>query len=491
METEQKRGKPNRVALTLAIARDAKPPAKGDYILWDEVPRGLGLRIYSSGAKVWIAQKKLGKTPKRVVLGHFPGMSLATAREEAPDAIQKIRKGIDPNLEKRQQARETEKARDREKLTIAFVFEEYLAHMKGELPAVADSQAESAKQEAPIPNASANTIRDLESAKRRLESGALWKLPIEAVDDLALHKEYQRLCRLADNKKSSNGGKTAAGGILRYVRAAFNRADQAHKLKLDNPFKGLNSLEQGWQTAPARKTIVANAEGDLARWWRAVESLRSKTDARARDAATIADWLQVALLLGGRKTESLSLKWRDIDLARGVGSFRETKSGREHYFPLAPYVRSILERRKKANDEASQPSEYVFPASRVGWKSGTRTHIKEPKGALGEVKKASGIGFAPHDLRRTFGTLLNELDVGDITVRKALNHAPGDVASRHYIQTRMKYLMPVYQRLETLVLTEAGVIEPKESITVNVGKEEWGEFQRWKTERESLAKAKQ
>lgn len=492
METTQK-GKPNRVALTLAKARDAKPPAKGDYILWDETTRGFGLRIYSSGAKVWIAQKKLGKTPKRVVLGHFPDMPLAKAREEAPDAIQKIRKGIDPNLEKRQQLRETEKARDREKLTIGYIFMEYLAEAQGKKSESGkeDTGGEEAegvpvdtkKKAIPVPTKAANTIRDLEKAKRRLESGELWKLPIEAVDAKALHKEYLRLCRLADNKRNSNGGRTAAGGILRYVRAAFNRADQGHKLKLENPFKGLNRLEQGWQTAPARKTIIAHAEGDLARWWKAVESLRSKIDARARDAVTIADWLQVALLLGGRKTESLSLKWKDIDLARGVGVFWETKSGHEHYFPLAPYVRMILERRKKANDESLQPSEYVFHATRVGWKSRTRTHIKEPKDTLGEVKISSGISFAPHDLRRTFGTLFHELNVGDIAVRKALNHAPSDVASRHYIQTRLKYLLPTYQRLETLVLTEAGVIERTETLTVEASQAEWDEFQKWKREK--------
>jgi integrase len=494
VETLENKGKPNRVALTLAKARDAKLPAKGDYILWDATTRGFGLRVYSTGAKIWVAQKKLEKRPIRVHLGRFPDMPLNKAREEAEDALAKIRKGGDPNLEKRQQARETERARDREKLTIGFVFMEYLAQAQGAKPegcqgdagggeaeGVPNERADTKKKAVPIPTKSANTILDIEKAKRRLESGELWKLPIEAVDAKALHKEYLRLCRLADDKRNSNGGRTAAGGILRYVRAAFNLAAQAYKLKLDNPFVGLNTLEQGWQTAPARTGIVAYADGDLARWWGAVESLRNKTDARARDAATISDWLQVALLLGGRKTESLSLKWEDLNLDRGFGVFPHTKNGREHHFPLAPYVRSIFERRKKANQDSPQPSEYVFRASRVGWKSKTRTHIKEPKMALREVKKVSGIGFSAHDLRRTFGTLLNELDVGDITVRKALNHAPGDVASRHYIQTRLKYLLPIYQRLETLVLTEAGVIKPEDRpVEVVASQAEWDEFQRWK-----------
>lgn len=482
METIENKGKPNRVALTLAKARDAQAPAKGDYILWDATTRGFGLRVYSTGAKIWIAQKKLEKRPVRTHLGRFPDMTLNKAREEAEDALNKIRKGVDPNLEKRQQARETEKSREREKITIGFAFEQYLAFQSGE----ADGDAGSGRDgEAKEPRAAANTIRDLEKAKKRLEAGALWKLPIDEVDDQALLKEYRRLCRSTKSKKASNGGKTAAGGIFRYLRAAFNRAARTYKINIaDNPFQGFSSQEKGWQTPPARNTIVADAEGDLGRWWKAVEALRSKTDARARDAATIADWLQVALLLGGRKTESLSLKWEDVDLERGAGVFKKTKSGREHYFPIAPYVRSILERRKAGNENLSEPSAYVFSASRSGWKSHERTHIKEPKSAISVVKQASGISFSAHDLRRTFGTLLNELDVGDYTIRKALNHAPNDVASRHYLQTRIKALLPIYERLERHILTEAGVIKPEDRpVQVEASQAEWEEFQRWKTGR--------
>jgi integrase len=404
-------------------------------------------------------------------------MQLNKAREEAEDALNKIRKGVDPNLEKRQQARDTEKAREREKITVGYAFERYLAFQCGEDEG-GDHEGKTKES-----RASANTIRDLEKAKKRLEIGALWKLPIEEVDDQALLKEYRRLCRSTKSKRASNGGKTAAGGIFRYLRAAFNRAARIHKIRLeDNPFQGLNSLEKGWQIAPARQTIIADAEGDIGRWWEAVEALRLKTDARASDAVTLADWLQVALLLGGRKTESISMRWEDIDFERGVGVFRKTKRGLAHFFPMAPYVRSILERRKADSEKAEEPSEYVFPASRTGWKSKKRTHIQEPKATIKEVKNASGISFAPHDLRRTFGTLLNELNVSSYTVKKALNHAPDDVASRHYIQTRLKTMLPIYERFETHILTEAGVSEPKETITVEIGREEWEEFQRLKAQ---------
>lgn len=90
------------------------------------------------------------------------------------DALNKIRKGVDPNLEKRQQARETEKSREREKITIGFAFEQYLAFQSG-----------GHDGEAKEPRAAANTIRDLEKAKKRLEAGALWKPPLRSWDWLA------------------------------------------------------------------------------------------------------------------------------------------------------------------------------------------------------------------------------------------------------------------------------------------------------------------
>ena len=59
--------------LTNEVAKNATPPAKGDYIIWDATTRGFALRVYRE-SKVWIAQRKLGKRPVKVVIGRYPEM---------------------------------------------------------------------------------------------------------------------------------------------------------------------------------------------------------------------------------------------------------------------------------------------------------------------------------------------------------------------------------------------------------------------------------
>lgn len=127
-------GKSNEfIKLTDNVAKTAALPEMGDYILRDTENRqvGLALRIYSSGVRSWVVQKKLLGKPTRVVLGRFPQMSHRKAVEAALVVVGKIKSGIDPNLEKRQQQRKTEEGWSREKLTVQVVFTEYLERKSG------------------------------------------------------------------------------------------------------------------------------------------------------------------------------------------------------------------------------------------------------------------------------------------------------------------------------------------------------------------------
>ena len=101
------------------------------------------------------------------------------------------------------------------------------------------------------------------------------------------------------------GGRTQAGRDLRYLRAAYNFGALKYQLnaKVGNPFEELNKLRKGWYAVRAKTNIVATVEGDLASWWVAVEGLRQQVKPwGSRDV--IADYLQLALLWGGRRGET-------------------------------------------------------------------------------------------------------------------------------------------------------------------------------------------
>ena len=62
-------------------------------------------------------------------------------------------------------------------------------------------------------------------------------------------------------------------------------------------------------------------------------------------------------------------------------------------------------------------------------------HIVEPKRAIDSVTEATGIIFSCHDLRRTFSTIAESLDLSSYTIKALLNHKQqtGDVTGGYII----------------------------------------------------------
>jgi integrase len=425
------------IKLTMATAKAAQLPSEGDYILRDPAYRnlGLGLRVYASGVKSWIVQKKLGKRPVRVVLGAFPAINLDQAIKLAQEKALEFARGQDPNQEKRRRQKALDDSKDKEKLTVGVAFLAYEEDKKS--------------------SNSLRTISDRQKSRKHLEDSKLWNMPLTDVDGNDLMAEYRRL--VAIGSKGSNGGKTQAGAALVWLRAVFRHTYTTKKLVVVDPFNMFNKLQPNWYRANRRKRIVATTEGQLAAWWQAVEKLRAKKDNRSKDAETTADFLFLSILFGTRRNELLPLRWGEVNLEDGTVSFLNTKNGTPHVIPYGSFAKDIFERRHEANQKLQSPSLFVFPSSRLG-KDGVQTHLKDPKNSMGEVATLSGVPFSPHDLRRTFATLIEEIEhVSTITIEKVLNHAPSTTAGKHYVVQRMLRLRPLYQRFEDCILTEAGV----------------------------------
>ncbi len=458
-----------KISMSPAVARDAPLPPKGDYILWDTKTRYFGLRVNAGGSKVWFVQKKLGKSPCKVKLGDFPEMTYAKALTLVPAIVAKISQGIDPNLEKRQQIRETSEARRQESFTVIKCFESYIEN-----------------KEDPSNKPKANTITDLKRSLERLKSGSLGSVALVGLTGGLLDEHFREVANRA-KRHTTNNGRTQAGRDMRYLRAAYNYCVERFALAVPekNPFTALNKLNPGWYTVRAKNRIVGRVEGDLKKWWWAVEGLRRPGKPNSsRDV--IADYLELALLWGGRRTELLSLRWDNVSLEDGIVSIFEgdTKNGVEHVIPITRYARQLLEKRFQQNAQRAEPLPFVFPSHKVNRK-GEISHIVATNSAIAAVVAEAGVDFSEHDLRRTFGTLFNELGgVTNYTVQRALNHAAHDTASKHYLQSRIAKLRPVYQRYEDNLLIEAGVLEPQ-APTVEVSLEQFAQFQRWLSNRSS------
>jgi integrase len=64
---------------------------------------GLALRVTDTGSRHWVLRVVIAGKRRDVGLGAFPGVTLAAAREKAADLRERIRQGIDPVEEGRQQ----------------------------------------------------------------------------------------------------------------------------------------------------------------------------------------------------------------------------------------------------------------------------------------------------------------------------------------------------------------------------------------------------
>ncbi|MXP00041.1 integrase arm-type DNA-binding domain-containing protein, partial [Altererythrobacter xixiisoli] len=87
--------------LTDLQCRKAKPAQK-DYKLADA--RGLYLFVTKTGFRSWRWKFRFAGKEKRLVLGSYPGMSLAAAREARDAASQLLKSGVDPSLQAKQLA---------------------------------------------------------------------------------------------------------------------------------------------------------------------------------------------------------------------------------------------------------------------------------------------------------------------------------------------------------------------------------------------------
>jgi len=445
-----------------ARARDAQLPQKGSYILWDTKTPYLGLRVHAGGGKVWIVQKKLGKSPCRVNVGDFPNTTHAKACSLVAEVVAKISKGIDPNLEKRQQIRETAERRTQETFTVKRCFEEYIADKN------------SAGTPKPL------SITDWQRSLARIAAGSLGSIPLASLSGRLLADYYDVSAKKA-KRLATNDGRTQAGRDLRYLRAAYNLCALKFNLKLPakSPFKELNRMRDSWYLVASKTRIIGGVEGGLEKWWKAVEGMRpSGKPQQSRDV--LADYLELSLLWGVRRGELLSLPWDAVSLDDGVVRVAgtETKNAMEHLFPISNYARQLLQKRHALNFAMDEPCPWVFP-SPMRNSAGVRSHIVEASRAIAFVKARSGYDFSAHDLRRTFATIFNEMGAGEYSVKRALNHAAHDTASKHYIKTRIAKLRPLYQQYEDNLLTEAGVLLAEDEPKLYVSAQEYSAFQTW------------
>ncbi len=387
-------------------------PDKGYAIHWDEKLAGFGLRVTSTGAKAFIFQKRINGKEKRMTVGRYGDLTAEQARKLAVKLAGEIASGADPIAEK--------KERELKGVNLGEAFADYLKARKDLKP---------------------KTLEDY----RRVFDKALadWKAkPLLSINKDMVSKRHTKL--------GQENGEAWANLCMKVLRAVFNFAigqyedSQGRSLITDNPVKRL-SQSRAWYRVERRQTVIKPNE--LGAWFGGVLNLSNEN---------LKDYLQLVILTGLRKNEAARLEWANVDLTAKTLTVRDTKNHSDHTLPLSDYLFDLLARRK-----ATAVNAYVFPGTGAGG------YIVEPRKQMAMVTKASGVAFTVHDLRRSFVTFAESLDISAYALKKLLNHSTAADITEGYLIINIERLREPMQKITDFVLKSAGLRETAEVISID------------------------
>lgn len=252
---------------------------------------------------------------------------------------------------------------------------------------------------------------------------------------------------IEERHRSLSAAPYYANSIFRIIRTLYNHAiikyeddETGISLIKRNPVKRLTEARAWFKEKPRSRMVPLNRLQD---WFCAVLLLENPV---------IRDYLIFCLLTGFRKEEAAQLTWDDVDFIGGYVTVpaQRSKNGEEHRLPTSPYLLELLKERRA---DPMCFSRYVFPGGR--WISAGP--ISSPYKAIAQVTKSCGVKFSPHDLRRTFVALAEDVGL-DFYVRKRLvNHTFDDVTAVHYSVKNPERLREPMQRITKRAMELAGL----------------------------------
>lgn len=365
----------------------------------DEQLKGFALRITQNGVKSFVLEKLVKGKVRRMTLGRYGVLTVEQARKEAQKILGKIASGIDPIAEKRSNAMNAQ--------TLKDAWQDYLETRKSLKP---------------------KTVYDYSQILNVAFPDWLNK-PLLAITKDKISKRHTEL--------GEERGQAYANFAMRLLRALFNFAagkyedSRGQSLITENPVKRL-SQTKAWYRVERRQTFIKSHE--LAAWYSGVMQLQN---------VTLRDYLLLILFTGLRRQEAAKLKWQHIDFKAKTLTIFNTKNHNDHTLPLSDYLYELLARRKQ-----SAINDYVFPGT------GKEGYLIEPRKQMAKVTQLSGVEFTVHDLRRTFITIAESLDIAAYSLKKLLNHKMNGDVTAGYIVGDVERLRKPMQLIADYILQQ-------------------------------------
>ena len=339
------------------ILRLNKPRSGRDYYA-DSKELGLQLSITHNGTISFFLRKKYLGKDQRFNIGHFPDITVEIARKMALSIKSDIAQGINPN----------NKISDNI-ITFSQLFSDYLER-----------------------------YASLHKGKRTIEEdNRRYKLYMKTLYTQHIQSIVKNDIMKLHNKLANEISKVTANRVLSLIGAIFNVAI-GWGYKLINPTARIKKFSE-----ISRDRFVK--ESEMARFLESVD---------CEESQYIKDYVLISLLTGARRSNILSMKWKDIDLEQEMWTINasESKNNHANIVYLSGEVINILQLRKRLSI-----SHFVFPSH------GKTGHLMEPRRGWERILKRAGISnLRLHDLRRTFGSYQAMNNTSMHIIGKTLNH---------------------------------------------------------------------
>ncbi|MBT0727176.1 tyrosine-type recombinase/integrase [Rosenbergiella australiborealis] len=390
--------------------------------MWDKTSeRGsgrLGVKVETSGQKIFYFRFYWEGKRSFILLGRFPEMSLAKARQLIHDYAGNLKESINPKTAREEQAIQAEIAQRQKELqgSIEQLINGYTTKMRedGKRTWKAVLYALEKEVYAIIPRSTkANEITSIHI--KRILAGMI-----------------QRDAVVVSNRLRS------------YLMAAFN-----YGLKADNdPANHQQDVLFGLQMNPVSVIPKQSAAEKPGTHWLKLDQLLSLLGdfpKAPKVGRSVSQLLNLCVYTGGQRPyELVSSRWEAINWEEKTLLIvpEVSKNKRNHLIPLTDSAIDMLKQLQREND---QQSAFIFP-QRVKPEQHLRTDSFAQAIIYYRKHFPDSPSFIGRDIRRTCKTLMGELGISKELRDRIQNHALQDVSSRHY--DRYDYLAEKRDALE-------------------------------------------
>lgn len=382
-ETRRPKSPPRKVALTDRSMKALKPNGARQTV-WDSLMPGMAVRVSALGQRSFYAIKTAqgAATATWHLLGIYPVMTLAEAREAAREAIKAISAGEHPKAlaaAKREVA--AADAREAETHRFGKVADRWLRFTEG-------------RDDAPR----ASSMRMYRSYLDRWLRPALDEKPVPAITRRDVIGVVEAV-RDGSGNASARGAMALLGSILNWA------LDQGIPGYVASPAAGLRAKNLIGGTAPRERTLK---DTEIAAVWRATEAV----------GAPFATIYRLLLLLGLRRAEIAEARWDELGLEAGTLEIpgTRTKNGEALLVPLPPEALRLF----AAVPRFAGPFVFSTSAGRkpVAFFSAAKDRLDRALADQG----ADLAEFNIHDFRRVVRSGLSRLGIANVVAEAVLGH---------------------------------------------------------------------